>query len=774
MTFNNRPRFFAPHGDAEDIGNWRQHVLSILLSVVLIFGTVVAIPSVLFALVQDQLTIALIDTIALAWIYFIWFRRALTYRARAWNFCALLYTLGAGLLFSVGPTAQYYILAVPVMTALLLGFGPAMMALAVNALTFLLIGYFANADFHVPGVQGQPLMAWTIITINFIFVDSMMTISTVILLAGLEASLERSRERQELYLATFEHAPIGVARFDVNGRWLQVNEKMCDITGYARAEMLQLACHALAHPEDAELHIAEITNLVAGKMARLEREIRYVRKDGAVVWVQVHSSVMRSASGTAKYGISVVTDIAQRKAAEDQIHTLAYYDSLTKLPNRRMFVDRLTHALAVSARTRRQGAIMFIDLDHFKTLNDIQGHDVGDRLLAEVALRLQETIRQGDTVARMGGDDFVLMLEDLPPDDLVAAHVEAVARKILAEIDRPYRLELKMGEITHNTIEYHCTASIGIALFGAQQENVDDLLKQADLAMYQAKDSGRNSIRFFDTGMQAKVTARAALADDLRDAIRHGEFMLYYQPQVSGQGRLTGAEALVRWQHPQRGIVSPADFILLAEETGLILPLGQWVLQTACRQLAVWALAPPTAHLTIAVNVSPRQFTQAAFVDQVLEVLAETNANPQRLKLELTESLLILNVDDVIEKMSALKERGVGFSLDDFGTGYSSLSYLKLLPLDQLKIDQAFVRDVLVDANDAAIAKTIVALSRSLALDVIAEGVETAAQRDFLADCGCLAYQGYFFGRPVPIGEFELFARTDWLRQIEQPDSLQT
>jgi len=500
--------------------------------------------------------------------------------------------------------------------------------------------------------------------------------------------------------------------------------------------------------------------------------MRFVRKDGTPVWVQVHSSIMRSADGAVKYGISVVTDIAERKAAEDQIHTLAYYDTLTKLPNRRLLVDRLGHALAVSARTRRQGAIMFIDLDHFKTLNDIQGHDVGDRLLEEVAFRLLQAIRQGDTVARLGGDDFVVMLEDLLPDDMVALQVEGVAKKILAEIVRPYRLELRMGDVMDKTIEYHCTASIGITLFGAGPENVEDLLKQADLAMYQAKDSGRNSIRFFDPGMQAKVTARAALAQDLREAIRDSQFLVHYQPQVRGQGRLTGAEALVRWQHPQRGIVLPAEFIVLAEETGLILPIGHWVLLTACRQLALWAREPSMADLTIAVNVSAQQFAQGDFVEQVLQVLSETNAQPQRLKLELTESLLIMNVDAVIEKMSALKNRGVGFSLDDFGTGYSSLAYLKMLPLDQLKIDQAFVRDVLVDGNDAAIAKTVVALGRSLGLNVIAEGVETAEQRDFLAECGCLAYQGFFYGRPMPVAEFEVYARESWARHGEQVGTL--
>jgi predicted signal transduction protein with EAL and GGDEF domain len=360
-------------------------------------------------------------------------------------------------------------------------------------------------------------------------------------------------------------------------------------------------------------------------------------------------------------------------------------------------------------------------------------------------------VRQDDTVARLGGDEFVIILVGLGMSQREAAtRTEGVAEKILAALNRPYQL----GDIAHRS-----TASIGIALFRGPLMAIDELMKQADLTLYKAKAAGRNTLRFFDPAMEVAVKERAALESDLRAALEAQQFLLHYQAQVAGGGRITGAEVLVRWQHPERGMVSPADFIPLAEETGLILPLGHWVLATACAQLVKWATQPALADLTVAVNVSPHQFRQPDFVDEVLAIVKSSGANPHRLKLELTESLLVHNVQDVIEKMYALKAKGVGFALDDFGTGYSSLSYLKRLPLDHLKIDQSFVRDVLIDPNDAVIARTVVALAQSLGLGVIAEGVETEAQRDFLARSGCHAYQGYFFSRPLPVDGFEAFAR---------------
>ena len=440
-------------------------------------------------------------------------------------------------------------------------------------------------------------------------------------------------------------------------------------------------------------------------------------------------------------------NVTQRKASEDEINKLAFYDPLTNLPNRRLMVDRLRQALAISSRSGFTGALQFIDLDNFKTLNDTQGHDMGDLLLQQVANRLTGCMREGDTVARLGGDEFVVMIEELSENrEEAAAQAEMIGEKILAAISVPYKLA---------GLDYQITPSIGITLYSDHKQSTDELLKQADLAMYQAKSAGRNTLRFFDPAMQAVITTRVKLENDIRQGILKGEFVLHYQPQINREGRTVGAEVLLRWPHPQRGMVSPAEFIPLAEESGLILPLGNWVLETACTQLALWAQDLHAQHLTLAVNVSARQFRQPDFVEYVLDLISYTGVDPKRLKLELTESLLITDIEETTLKMITLKARGVGFSLDDFGTGYSSLSYLKRLPLDQLKIDQSFVRDLMTDPNDAAIALAVITLGHALGLAVIAEGVETHAQRDHLHSQGCDAYQGYLLGRPMPLQDFE-------------------
>ena len=579
---------------------------------------------------------------------------------------------------------------------------------------------------------------------------------------------ERSRAEAELRIAAIAFdSQEGMMVTDAHGVILRVNRAFVEETGYSAEDVVGRKRTMLTSGrEDAALDDAMWETVQ--RCGAWQGEVWDRRKNGEVYPVWLTISAVKGQGGLVTHYVATHIDITQRKAVEDQLHKLAFYDPLTQLPNRRLLLDRLGHVLAGSTRSRNQGAIMFIDLDNFKALNDTQGHDVGDRLLAEVAQRLKSSVRQGDTVARLGGDEFVVMVQDLAADSMVVAQVEAVAEKILAALDCPYRLVFDAELGRRNALNYHCTASIGITLFGAHSANVDELLKQADLAIYQAKDSGRNAIRFFDPEMQAAITSRVALEADLREAVEAGQFQLYYQPQVVGEShRLTGVEALLRWHHSRRGMVPPSEFIPLAEETGLILPLGQWVLETACAQLATWASQPEMAQLTVAVNVSAHQIRQADFVDQVLAVLADAGANPQRLKLELTESLLVSNVEDIIAKMTLLKSRGVGFSLDDFGTGYSSLSYLKRLPLDQLKIDQSFVNEVLTDANDAAIAKMIVALAESLGLAVIAEGVETEEQRNFLAESGCHAYQGYLFSKPLPLAGFD-----QWIGKPTAPASV--
>ena len=476
-------------------------------------------------------------------------------------------------------------------------------------------------------------------------------------------------------------------------------------------------------------------------------ELRRQRPDGSMHWISVSGVPVLDANGVLRGYRGVGRDITERKQAEGQIERLAFYDALTGLPNRRLLMDRLQHATLSVVRTQTQGALLFIDLDNFKDLNDTRGHDTGDQLLLQVAQRLKGCVRESDTVARFGGDEFVVLVEGLSVD---AAHASAeaalVASHIATTLGKPYLL----GEVSH-----HSTPSIGIALFGQQACSVEELLKHADLAMYQAKAAGRNTQRFFDPDMQAAVSTRSALEVDLRRGLQEKELVLYYQPVVDEKGRLQGAEALVRWKHPIRGMVSPAAFIPLAEQTGLILPLGQWVLEAACAQLVAWSRSVLTRSFFLSVNVSVRQFRQPDFVAQVLGTLDASGANPERLKLELTESLLLADVEDIIARMEHLRRHGVGFSLDDFGTGYSSLSYLKRLPLDQLKIDQSFVRDLQTDPNDAAIVRTILALADSLDLAVVAEGVETTGQLEFLKRHGCKAFQGYLFGRPMPVEMLE-------------------
>ncbi|WP_367847140.1 putative bifunctional diguanylate cyclase/phosphodiesterase [Rhodoferax sp. WC2427] len=566
----------------------------------------------------------------------------------------------------------------------------------------------------------------------------------------IDLSLRYRVEAELAIAATAFEAQEGVVVTDPEQRILRVNKAFTQSLGYSDAEALGKTLALLKSDRDTDVYFVGIQQALrrTGKWAG---EIWSRRKNGEVFPQWVNINAVYDAAGEVSYFVATLSDITLRKAAEDQIRQLAFFDPLTELPNRRLLMDRLQRALSSSDRNKRTGALLFIDLDNFKTLNDTRGHDKGDLLLRQAAQRLSACIRDCDTVARLGGDEFLVVLENLDSSAAAAAaDVRAVGEKIVTALNQPYQL---------GDFDFNSTASVGVALYSGLSLSMDELLKQADLAMYQAKAAGRNGLRFFDPAMQAVVNARAALESDLRLAISQRQFDLYYQPQVDGQGRITGAEALLRWPHPVRGMVSPASFIPLAEETGHILPLGHWVLETACKQLVQWSQQPQMEPLVLAVNVSARQFREPTFVGGVLALLAATGANPKRLKLELTESMLIDNLEEMVGKMAALQAQGIGLSLDDFGTGYSSLSYLKRLPLDQLKIDQSFVRDVLNDPSDAAIARTVVALAQNLGLGVMAEGVETLAQKEFLAQCGCHAYQGFLFSRALPAAQFVEFVQ---------------
>ena len=495
-------------------------------------------------------------------------------------------------------------------------------------------------------------------------------------------------------------------------------------------------------------------NQVIASMQAIEAVVLGVRIPGTarLTWLLVNAFPEFDADGSLKQVVVNFDDITQRKQAEAKIRHLAYFDALTRLPNRRLLTDRFHLALAVSARSNRYGAILFVDMDRFKTVNDVLGHDFGDLLLIEVANRIRPCVRDGDTVARWGGDEFVVLLTEID-EQIEAASKKAalIAAKIHARLSQPYLLK---------NLEQHNSSSIGVALYRGTGDAPDVVLRQADIAMYKAKDAGRNAVRFFNPEMQRAVEIHAALEADLRHAVPQQQLCLHYQIQVDSDQRPTGAEALVRWMHPRRGLVSPLSFIPIAEESSLILDIGGWVLQSACQQLAAWRQQPSTAHLSLSVNVSAQQFRQPDFVVLLTSLVDQHAIDPARLKLELTESVVLTDVGDVVTKMRAIKALGMKLSMDDFGTGYSSLAYLKRLPLDEIKIDQSFVRDIITDPNDAVMVKTIIDLGNNFGLRVIAEGVETEAQLDFLKRHGCMAYQGYLFSKPVPIDAFAALLRT--------------
>ncbi len=470
-----------------------------------------------------------------------------------------------------------------------------------------------------------------------------------------------------------------------------------------------------------------------------------VHGDGTVFWVHLDSNVSVS-SNDEKLLFFTITDITQERKSRDTIQYLADYDTLTGLANRHLLKDRIKQAITASTRSKIFGAIIFVDIDHFKTLNDIHGHSFGDVLLVEIALRLRANIRESDTVGRQGGDEFILLLNNLSPDISEAAIMALhLSEKLQTEMAVPFDL---------NGLEYHCKISMGIALI-ENGANVDELLQHADIALYQAKEAGRNTLRFFDPAMQEALNLQVTLESELSDALKHDELRLYYQPQVNVEGKIIGVEALIRWQHPQRGIVVPNDFIPFCEINGMILPIGNWVLHTACVQLKKWEQHPTACNFYVAVNVSAKQFRQPDYVSLVKTTIDHYQINPSLLKLELTESLILDNIVDTIQKMHELKRLGITFSMDDFGTGYSSLAYLAKLPLDQLKIDKSFVDNVPGARSDEMITRTIITMGIELEMNVIAEGVETQIQKDFLLKHGCTTYQGYLFSRPLPIEQLE-------------------
>jgi diguanylate cyclase (GGDEF)-like protein/PAS domain S-box-containing protein len=561
-----------------------------------------------------------------------------------------------------------------------------------------------------------------------------------------QQSLQKSEERLRLVLKGSTDAPWD---WDLITGDVYYSERWWNMLGYASGEGIEDsgAWRRLLHPDDDAMITDYLAELLPSRRESFSLEFRLRHQDGHYVSVLSRGFVLRDDAGTAVRISGVNTDLTERKRTERRIHELAYFDHLTGLPNRRFLIEELEHALARSRRSGHCSALLYLDLDNFKLLNDTMGHDLGDMLLRQVAQRLRTTVRDSDQLARLGGDEFVVVLEGLGASASdAAAEADRVVVKILSVLGQPYQL---------GSLLFKSSASIGVTLFDGKGSNSETLLKQADLAMYRAKAAGRNHACFFDPSMQDAADRRAAFEAAMRDGLSLGQFRLFCQPQFNRHGRLVGAEVLVRWQRDEDDIIGPDHFIGFAEESGLILPLGEYVLKESCRALARWRSDPTLRHVKLSVNVSVHQMRDRAFPAAVAEILDRTGASAERLCLELTESVFAEDRLEITERMHALRSQGICFSLDDFGTGYSSLAYLKTFPLAALKIDRSFVRDVGTDPESAPIVEAIIALARKLKLDIVAEGVEHEAQRSFLIHGGCSSMQGYLLGRPLPIAEFE-------------------
>ena len=886
-----RQKFLGADTAPLDIHDWRDRLLTAILMVALVMGSLTAVPSILQAWREGQKSIAIVDALALAWVVFVWRKRTLGFHFRAWSLLAVLYLVGVVLLLTIGPVSQIYLMAFPVMAAVLLGLRAALFALVLDGLTLLTIGYLANADFQIPGFQGQSLAKWAIITANFMFVDSLIAISCAALLQGLEKSLDRvgqdiaERKKTEALLRASEEsfrqitsqvpgmvfrllltpqgkrhysfvspgvrALYGVDPEDVlaNGellntflhpddrprlraeqsemlqtgrpfavdyrvvlkdgslKWLQVmsslvsssaegfirNGVIIDITERKLSEDALRANDArwklalestgdgvwdcdLAHrkiifsdrfkemcgydtadlPEDIDeldqhIHPEDLPRVREDRFAHLDghtptyaTEHRVRCKDGSWKWLLTRGLVIsRDAQGKPLRMIGTHTDITNRKQAEALIWQQANYDGLTGLPNRQMLRDRLEQDIRKCKRDGQSVAVMFIDLDHFKEVNDTLGHDHGDLLLVEAAHRIRHCVRESDTVARLGGDEFTVVLPEL--DKL--PRVEQIAQDIIAVLAEVFQLGSERAYVS---------ASIGITFYPDDATVIEDLFKQADQAMYVAKDSGRSRFSYFTPSLQEAAQTRVRLTNDLRQALTDQQFRVFYQPIVELQtGRVHKAEALIRWQHPTRGLVSPAIFIPIAESSGLINEIGDWVFRESSAQVRHWRVQYQP-DFQISVNKSPVQFrSEDNTLQDWFAHLRELGLPGQSMVVEITEGLLLEANADVSGQLNALRQAGIGVSLDDFGTGYSSLSYLQKFDIDFLKIDQTFVRGLAPASKNLALCKAIIVMAHELGMLVVAEGVETAEQRALLTEAGCDYGQGYHFARPMPAEDFE-------------------
>ncbi|MBW3512755.1 EAL domain-containing protein [Janthinobacterium sp. NKUCC06_STL] len=741
---------------SNDLAHWRGQIFARLLQAVLLLGIVTAIPSALLAAREAIWSIVILDVLAIGWIGLIWHWRAMPYRWRVWQFLIVAYLVGVGLLLKIGPVSQIYMMLMPVLAALLLGMRPALSTLALTSLTIFVLGLHPDVALHVQGVPDSPVLRALIVALNFLFIAAVLTLSCAFLLRHLERSSQAlSQLNADLRLTATALARLNdmvmiaeVADAPDSGtvpatRIIFVNDAFERSSGYARADVLG---RSLLFQQGDATDTDELARIAAA-MAQAQparAELLNYNKAGKAYWVEAELVPFTDADGKQTHWVAVEREIDERKKSEADIHRLAFYDVLTGLPNRRLLMDRIAHLLAAAPRDQSISALMFIDLDHFKHINDARGHATGDALLRLAGERLAQLMRKADTVARIGGDEFVVLLAHLADDlDSAARAAAQVAEKIRAAIARDFDIE---GQ------SYHCSASIGVTLLPKTGQQAHDLLREADIAMYRAKAEGRNGIAFFEAAMQAGVERRLTLERALARALDASQLCMHVQPQVDRHGRVTGAELLMRWPQADGSHIAPGIFIPIAEESGLIIKLGHWALREACR--AATMLAQAGSPVALSVNVSPAQFRQPDFTARVQAALAEHGTPAGALILELTEGLLIDQRDASLARMRELAALGIRFSIDDFGTGYSSLAYLTSMPLYELKIDKRFIDDTPRDARDTAIVQAILAMARHLGLRVVAEGVETQEQADFLLAHDCDGLQGYLYARPMPLADF--------------------
>jgi diguanylate cyclase (GGDEF)-like protein/PAS domain S-box-containing protein len=753
-------------GTYYDIAHWRSRVFESLLSYVVLLGTLAAVPSIGLSVSEGLWSVALMDSVALAWVATLWRLPRLNYTVRVLNFLAILYMIGIGLMLTIGPVSQIFLMALPVLGVVLLGMRPALGALCFCGASIFFLGLGGYARLYVTGMEEHALLPCLIVTLNYLFVGALITLTCGGLLQRLDSSMEElSRTADsleeghtrlhelnaELRLTSAAVARLNdmvlIAKVDPREGAEQpiifANDAFVRRTGYSREEIVGRSMRVLHGPETDELEVRRIVDAMARGEAVTSELVNYAR-NGEKYWVEMELVPFAGEGGRNTHWVVVGRDITDRKNAADAIHRLAFYDVLTGLPNRRLLIERLD-AMVVRAHTGGGvGAVLFIDLDNFKTINDARGHAIGDVMLKHAAQRVAAVLRQGDTVARLGGDEFVVLLENLGRDvQRATGAAQSVAEKIRAALAEDVEIG---GQL------YHASASIGVALPLRDGRTGQDLLREADTAMYRAKVAGRNGVTLFESSMLTEAERKLTLERDLAAAMENGELAMHMQLQIDHERTPVGAELLMRWRRADGTMVAPDVFIPAAESSGLILPLGQWALRQAC--LSWLRLDRAGLAVPLSVNVSPLQFRQPDFVDQVCAVLVETGAPASQLIFEVTEGLLVNDLNETIGRMHELARMGIRFSIDDFGTGYSSLAYLKKMPLYELKIDKSFIRDTPGDANGTAIVQSILAMADHLGLRVVAEGVETQQQASFLAANRQPAMQGFLISRPVPLDDF--------------------